>query len=172
MNPFKMNIILIGMPGSGKSTVGVVLAKQAGLDFLDTDIIIQSAAGRPLQEIVDTEGHMVLRRIEEEVLLKLDCRNHVIATGGSAAYSRAAMEHLKSGGTTVFLDAEIGTLQERVKDFSGRGLAKRPEQTFEDIYAERVPLYRMYADITVRCDGISHEEVSSRIMELLAPAKP
>jgi shikimate kinase len=165
------NIILIGMPGSGKSTVGVVLAKQTGLDFVDTDILIQTAAGRSLQEIVDTEGHMALRRIEEEVLLRLDCRNHVIATGGSAAYSSAAMEHLKSGGIAVFLHADISTLEERVRDFSGRGLAKSPDQTFSDLYAERVPLYRMYADITVSCDGMIHEDVCARIMEELGIAK-
>ena len=92
------NIVLIGMPGSGKSTVGIVLAKLTSRDFVDTDVLIQTSQGRTLQDIVDTEGYMVLREIEERILLKLDCINHVIATGGSAVYSHAAMTHLKSNG--------------------------------------------------------------------------
>ena len=122
------NIVLIGMPGSGKSTVGVILAKMASLDFVDTDILIQRAAGKSLQEIVDADGYLVLRRIEEEVLLKLDCRDHVIATGGSAVYSPAAISHLKKDGVIVFLDVDIETLQSRIRNYETRGLAKRPDQ--------------------------------------------
>lgn len=162
------NIVLIGMPGSGKSTVGVILAKLTARDFVDTDLLIQVCSGRPLQEIVDSDGHMVLRGIEEEVLLGLACRRHVIATGGSAAYSRRAMEHLKSDGIVVFLNADIATLQSRVRDFAQRGLAKRPDQSFADLFAERFPLYAKYADITVNCQGLTHEEVCSRIISELA----
>lgn len=162
------NIILIGMPGSGKSTVGVILAKLTSRDFVDTDVLIQVSAGRPLQEIVDSEGHMALRRIEEEVLLGLACRRYVVATGGSAAYSHRAMEHLKSDGIVVFLDADIATLESRVRDFAQRGLAKRPDQSFADLFAERFPLYAKYADITVDCQGLTHEEVCARIISELA----
>jgi len=159
---------LIGMPGSGKSTVGVILAKLTGRDFIDTDLLIQVAAGRPLQEIVDTDGYLALRMIEEEVLLGITCRRHVIATGGSAAYSEKAMKRLLSGGVVVFLDADIATLESRVNDFAQRGLAKRPDQTFADLYAERVPLYARYAEITITCAGLTHEEVCARIIAALA----
>ena len=161
----RSNIILIGMPGSGKSTVGVVLAKQTGLDFIDTEILIQSVTGRSLQEIVDTNGHMALRGIEEDVLLGISCRGHVIATGGSAAYSSKAMNHLRSNGVIVFLDVDITTLQSRVNDYATRGLAKQPGQTFPDLFAERAPLYAKNADITITCTGLSHEQVCVRILE-------
>jgi shikimate kinase len=162
--PLRPNIVLIGMPGSGKSTVGVLLAKKAFMDFIDTDILIQCAEGKPLQEIVDTQGHMALRRIEEEVLLKLECRNHVVATGGSAVYSEAAMEHLKSGGRVVFLEADLATLQSRVHDYETRGLAKRPDQTLEELFQERSSLYSHYADTTIHCAGLTLEEVCSAIL--------
>ncbi|HET6418683.1 MAG TPA: shikimate kinase [Geobacteraceae bacterium] len=163
----KSNIILTGMPGSGKSTIGVILAKLTGRDFIDTDILIQTAEGRTLQDIVDKDGHMALRRIEEDILLDITCRRHVIATGGSAVYSRRAMEHLVSDGVIVFLDADIDTLESRVKDFTRRGLAKRPDQSFADLFAERVPLYRKYAEITATCAGQSYEEVCARIIDRL-----
>lgn len=162
------NIILIGMPGSGKSTVGVILAKLTARNFVDTDVLIQVSAGKSLQEIVDKDGYMALRRIEEETLLGLACRGHVIATGGSAVYSAKAMEHLKSDGVTVFLDADIATLEARVRDYARRGVAKLPDQTFADLFAERYPLYGKYADITVNCAGLSHEEVCARIIGKLA----
>lgn len=167
MTRAKSNIILIGMPGSGKSTVGVILAKLTGLDFIDTDILIQTAAGRSLQDIVDADGHMELRRIEEEILLGISCSGHVIATGGSAAYSDRAMNHLRSDGIIVFLDVDITTLESRVNDFTTRGLAKRPDQTFADLFDERVSLYAKYADITVDCTGLSHEEVCAKVMDKL-----
>lgn len=164
----RSNVVLIGMPGSGKSTVGVILAKLTSRDFVDSDLLIQTAAGRPLQEIVDHEGYLALRRVEEEVLLGITCRRHVIATGGSAAYSRRAMDHLRSDGVVVFLDADIATLESRVQDFARRGLAKRADQTFADLFAERLPLYRAYADITIGCSGLSHDEVCARIIDELA----
>lgn len=167
----KSNIVLIGMPGSGKSTVGVLLAKQLSLGFIDTDLLIQSREGRPLQQIVDSDGYLALRRIEEEVLLALHCCNHVIATGGSAAYSIAAMRHLKAGGTVVFLHADIPTLERRVLDFSSRGLAKRPDQSLDDLFSERLSLYRQYADITIDSRNLSHEEVCRMIVTAVAAAK-
>lgn len=163
----KSNIILIGMPGSGKSTVGIILAKLASRDFVDTDVLIQVSQGRPLQDIVDLEGHMALRKVEEAVLLSLDCRNHVIATGGSAAYSDAAMKHLKSDGIIVFLNADLPTLESRVNDFGTRGLAKRPDQSFSDLFAERLPLYAKHADITVDNTNLSQEAVCAEIIKEL-----
>ena len=117
MAHIRSNIVLIGMPGSGKSTVGVILAKLTSLNFIDTDVLIQVSHGQTLQDIVDTSGHMALRRIEEKELLNLHVYNHVIATGGSAVYSPGAMKHLKSDGIAVFLDVDLPTLESRVCDF-------------------------------------------------------
>ncbi len=162
--PVKSNIVLIGMPGSGKSTVGVILAKLTSRDFIDTDVLIQTREQRALQELVDREGYMALRRIEERILLALLCQDHVIATGGSAVYSHHAMERLRADGVIVFLDADLATLRSRVHDFTTRGLAKRPDQTFADLFEERVALYVKYADITVNCNGLNHEEVCADII--------
>jgi len=153
------------MPGSGKSTVGIILAKRVSRDFVDTDVLIQVSQGRPLQDIVDLEGHMALRKIEEGVLLSLDCRNHVIATGGSAAYSDTAMKHLKSDGVIVFLNTDLHTLESRVNDFGTRGLAKRSDQSFSDLFDERLPLYTKHADITVENTNIMQEDVCSEIIQ-------
>ncbi len=172
MTTGKSNIVLIGMPGSGKSTVGIILAKLLSLDFIDTDVLIQISEGRSLQNIVDTQGHMMLREIEEKVILGLVCTNHVIATGGSAAYSDAAMGHLKADAIIVFLDVSLATVQSRVCDFTTRGLAKRPNQTLADLFHERLPLYRKYADLVVNCDGLSHETVCERIIQELTPRTP
>ena len=161
----KSNIVLIGMPGAGKSTVGVILAKLTSRDFIDTDVLIQISQGRLLQDIVDTEGYLALRKIEEDILLSLHCGHHVIATGGSAVYSHVAMEHLKSNGFVVFLDVYLSTLESRVRDFDTRGLAKRPDQTLYELFEERIVLYRKYADITVDCAGLSQEEVCTQIIK-------
>lgn len=161
------HIVLIGMPGSGKSTVGIILAKLTGRDFVDTDLLIQTAHGRTLQDIVDRDGYRELRRIEEEVLLKLDPRNQVIATGGSAVYSEAAIRHVASQGVVVFLHVDLATLRARVRDYDTRGLAKRPEQSLDDLFAERLTLYRKYAEVTIDCIGLTHEEVCARIIAAL-----
>jgi shikimate kinase len=171
MSHLRENIILIGMPGSGKSTVGVILAKLASQDFVDTDILIQMSAGKSLQEIVDTDGYMALRRIEEEVLLNLDAQNCVVATGGSAVYSPAAMAHLKKMGVIVFLDVDIATLKSRVRNYETRGLAKRPEQTLEELFSERTALYRKYADVTVDGSGTTQEEVCEAVLTELRARK-
>jgi shikimate kinase len=165
------NIVLIGMPGSGKSTVGAILAKLTSRSFIDTDVLIQTKQGRSLQDIFDHDGYLALRAIEEKVLLDLGCRSHVIATGGSAVYSRAAMEHLKSYGIVGFLNVDLGTLKSRVHDFETRGLAKRSDQSVADLFAERSALYRQYADVTIDSVGFSHEEVCARIIEELKGMK-
>ena len=161
------NIVLIGMPGSGKSTVGVILAKMTGRDFVDTDVLIQKEQGRSLQDIVDRDGYLKLREIEERMILKLECRNHVIATGGSAVYSQAAMTHLKTDGIAVFLNVDLQTLFTRVKDFDTRGLAKRPDQGVADLFSERHALYRKYADVIIDCEALTHEMVCEKIVRKL-----
>lgn len=151
------------MPGSGKSTVGVILAKLTGRDLVDTDILIQLEEGRSLQDIVDTEGRLALRKIEERVLLGIDHKRHVISTGGSAVYSAAAMKHLKSLGPFVFLDVSLSVLKQRIRNIDTRGLAKRPDQTLEDLFEERKALYEKYADITIDGNNLTQEEMAEAI---------
>ncbi len=165
------NLVLIGMPGSGKSTVGVILAKKTSRDFVDTDVLIQTSQKRTLQDIVDTDGYAVLRKIEEEALLGLFMQNHVIATGGSAVYSDQAMTHLKSDGILIFLDVDLATLESRVRDFSTRGIARRPDQSFAELFVERFALYTKHADITIKCDGMTQEQVCERLIEKVTVSK-
>ncbi len=152
------------MPGSGKSTIGVILAKLTSRSFVDTDVLIQAQEGRSLQDIVDQEGYMALRSIEEKVILGLDCRNHVIATGGSAVYSPAAMTHLKKDGFVVFLNVCLDTIKARVRNVDTRGLAKRQDQSIDDLFAERYVLYRKYADVTIDCTDGAQEDACARII--------
>jgi shikimate kinase len=161
----RSNIVLIGMPGAGKSTVGVILAKQTSRDFIDTDLLIQASEERTLQTIADRDGYLALRAIEEQILLSLDLAHHVIATGGSAAYSRAAMDHLRRHGVVVFLHLPFEELQQRVRDFATRGIARAPQQSFADLYEERLPLYTKYADVTIACRGLNQEQVSEAIRQ-------
>jgi shikimate kinase len=163
----KSNVVLIGMPGSGKSTVGVILAKQLTKRFVDTDILIQNIAGKSLQAIVNNEGHMALREIEEKVLLSVRCKNHIIATGGSAAYSEAAMLHLKKNGAVVFLQTTLSELKARIHNYETRGLAKRPDQSFQDLFNERESLYNKYADITVEGSSLTQDQVCDEIISQL-----
>jgi len=161
------NIVLVGMPGAGKSTVGVILAKEASLGFIDTDVLIQTFERRSLQSIIDSEGYLALRSIEERVLLGLDCHSHVIATGGSAVYSPAAMAHLAVDGVIVFLDVDLATLESRALDLGRRGIAKHPDQSFAELLEERSKLYAAYADVTVGCQGLNHDEVCAEILDRL-----
>lgn len=147
------NIILIGMPGSGKSTVGVLLAKTLGFDFVDTDLLIQKETGERLCEIIEKEGAERLAEIEEEICKNLLCDKTVIATGGSAVLSRDAMFHFSGMGKIVFLDVDLATLSERVGDLDERGVVRHKGQSFENLFEERLPLYRKYADITVGAKG-------------------
>lgn len=159
------NLVLIGMPGSGKSTVGVLLAKRLGLGFIDTDLLIQEDAGRTLQIIVDHEGYEALRRIEEQVLLKLEVRHKVISTGGSAVYSDRAMEHLKINGTVVFLDIPLDLVMERIGDHSMRGISRRPDQSLQALFEERFELYSRYADLTVKGAGLNQDQVCEAVVD-------
>lgn len=161
------NIVLIGMPGAGKSTVGVILAKRASLDFIDTDVLIQSCEHRSLQSIIDSQGYLALREIEERVLLGLECRGCVIATGGSAVYSRPAMTHLAENGVVVFLDVDLATLESRALDLGRRGVAKHPDQSFAELFAERRRLYLACADVVIDCQGLGHDLVCTGILGTL-----
>ena len=161
------NLIFIGMPGSGKSTVGVLAAKRLGMGFVDTDLLIQEEAGRTLQEIVDQDGYQALRHIEEQVLLKLSVENQVISTGGSAVYSDAAMRHLKANGTVVFLDIPLDVVIQRIGDYSLRGISRRPDQSLSELFDERFALYSRYADITVKGEGLSQDQVCEAIIRQL-----
>ena len=161
------NLTLIGMPGAGKSTIGIILAKNLSLGFLDTDVLIQINRGKSLQQILDESGHLALRAIEEEEICKLNVSRHVIATGGSAAYSERAMAHLGSMSTIVFLEVSYDEITRRIRNFETRGIAKGPHQTFQDLFVERQILYRRYAQLTIPCDGIDQEEVALRIASLI-----
>ncbi len=163
----KTNLVLVGMPGAGKSTIGVLLAKKLAMDFVDTDLLIQVQYGDALQEIMNTKGYLELRKIEESVICDINYLSYIIATGGSAVYSNKAMEHLKKTSKVIFLDVPFDEILRRVVDFETRGIAMRSDQTFEDLYQERRPLYQKYADITVQCDGKNQELIISEICNTL-----
>jgi shikimate kinase len=167
MTEQRRGVTLIGMPGAGKSTVGVLLSKRLALDFLDTDLSIQVRERRGLQQIVDGDGYLRLREIEEAVLLDVDPQGRVVATGGSAVYSEAAMRHLAAGSTIVYLEVAPAELRRRMRDYDTRGIARRPGQSFEELYAERTELYRRYADIRIDCTGLAQEDVLERIVAAL-----
>jgi shikimate kinase len=152
------------MPGAGKSTVGVLVAKHLGLGFVDTDLLIQERAGRRLQEILAGAGYRELRRLEEEAILSLEDRGAVIATGGSSVYSERAMRHLGETGVIVYLKAGLELLVARIDDYDRRGIANPADQSFEEINRERAPLYERYADVVVEVDGLTHKEAARAVM--------
>lgn len=145
------NVTLIGMPGSGKSTVGVLLAKLLGCQFLDVDLLIQEREGALLQEILDSRGTAAFLDAEEKAVCSLDCRHTVIAPGGSAVCRERAALHLKGLGPVVYLRVPLEELKRRIQNLSTRGIAMEPGQTLADVMAYREPLYRKYADLTVDC---------------------
>lgn len=155
------------MPGAGKSTVGVVLAKTLGMQFIDTDILIQERAGRMLQEILDTDGPDAFKRIEEETILSLHSSRAVIATGGSVVCSEDAMAHLKSAGLVVYLEIPYAEMEARLKNITTRGIVLLPGQSLRGMYDERVPLYERYADLTVACSGEDLESVVENVIKAL-----
>ncbi len=163
----RKNITLIGMPGAGKSTTGVILAKLFSFGFMDTDLLIQVNRKRSLQDIVNKEGPLYLRKVEEEEILKITPEKCVIATGGSAVYSDSAMVHLSSISTIVFLKADFDVIEKRIRNFDRRGIAKAKDQSFRDLFMERQPLYEKHAHIEVDCTGISQEEAAEAVIERL-----
>jgi shikimate kinase len=163
----KSNLTLIGMPGAGKSTIGIILAKNLAMGFIDTDVLIQINHQKPLQQILDESGHLKLRSIEEGEILKLNIENHIIATGGSAVYSDAAMTHLGRISTITLLDVDLATLRKRIHNFDTRGIAKAADQSFEDLFAERRRLYEKYAHMTVDAGRLDQERLAARIADSL-----
>lgn len=147
------NIVLIGMPGAGKSTVGVVLAKKLGYRFMDSDLVIQERKGMLLHRIIEEQGMDDFLKAENDINASLHTENTVIATGGSVIYGKEAMEHLKSIGTVIYLQLSCETVGKRLGDLNERGVAVRDGQTLHELYAERVPYYETYADITIDCEN-------------------
>jgi shikimate kinase len=153
------------MPGAGKSTVGIILAKNLSFGFIDTDVLIQINQQKSLQQILDESDHLNLRKIEEHEIMKLNIRNHVIATGGSAAYSTNAMSHLLNISTVIFLEVSFEEIKRRIHNFKTRGIAKSETQTFRDLYEERQSIYKKYAEITIDCNRLDQEEIAMQIAE-------
>ncbi|MFA6226329.1 MAG: shikimate kinase [Methanoregula sp.] len=161
------NIILIGMPGAGKSTMGVILAKTLGMKFIDTDIVIQEKTGRLLQEIIDTDGPDAFRKIEEKTILPLHCHHTVIATGGSAVFSERAMNHLKSGGIAIYVHISFEEMARRLKNIMTRGIVLIAGQGLRDMYTQRIPLYEKYANITIDCSHDAFETCVEKVIDVL-----
>lgn len=159
----KGNVVLIGMPGVGKSTVGVVLAKSMGYSFVDSDLLIQEREGRLLHEIIEEKGLDGFNEVENEVNASICASRTVIATGGSAVYGKQAMEHLKQIGTVAYLSLPLEELTERLGDLNERGVAIREGQTLADLLRERAPLYERYADITIDCEHRQIREIVQMI---------
>lgn len=155
----RSNIVLVGMPGVGKSTLGIVLAKTLKKPFVDTDLVIQEREDRFLQEIINDDGLEAFLKIEEEAVLSLKVRNHVIATGGSVIYSPAAMAHLKKDGTIIYLKLPLSTIEKRIRNITTRGIVMGKGRSLKDLYDERAALYEAYADLVVDCSGRRDEEI-------------
>lgn len=158
------NIILIGMPGVGKSTVGVLVAKALGMDFLDTDLVIQRKMKRTLQDIIDVEGLEYFVDLENKIVSEISADTTVIATGGSVVYGQDAMESLKSQGKVIYLELECCELVKRLSNIQTRGVAMRKGQSLDDLLKERDVLYRKYADIIISEKGLSIEETVNKIV--------
>jgi len=161
------NVVLIGMPGSGKSTVGVVLAKIMGYHFLDCDLLIQEKEGRLLSEIISQEGCEGFLQAEDRIISQIICDRTIIATGGSAVYGEHAMEHLRKIGTVVYLKISYEELKKRLGDLKDRGVAMKEGQTLKELYDERIGLYEKYADVIIDQDGMQIEASARRIRYIL-----
>lgn len=160
------NIVLIGMPAVGKSTVGVVVAKRLGYEFVDTDLLIQKQEKRLLKEIIAQEGNDGFLAIENQVNRDLDVENAVIAPGGSIVYCEEAMEHCKKTGTVVYLKVSYETIDRRIQNAKSRGVVLKEGQTLKDLYEERVCLFEKYADYTICEDGLTIEETIGNVLKL------
>jgi shikimate kinase len=162
------NVILIGMPGVGKSTVGVVLAKRLGFAFLDSDLVIQEREGRLLHEIISEKGVEGFWKVEEEANLSIETQRTVIATGGSAIYGRRAMEHFSQMGAVVYLKLPLEAIAERLGDLAERGVTLKEGQDLQALYEERVPMYERCADIIMDCEGKQIREIVKEIAGRIA----
>ncbi len=160
----KSNITLIGMPGCGKSTLGVILAKAINYDFLDSDLLIQKKTGEKLQAIINKYGNERFREIEEEVNASIDVKGTVIATGGSVIYGEKAMKHLKDISTVVYIKLSANEVLKRVNNVKTRGISMKQGETLLDLYNKRVPLYEKYADLIVDCDEMTTSESLNAIL--------
>ena len=163
----KDNIVLIGMPGVGKSTVGVILAKMIGYQFTDADLLIQKQEGKLLHEIIAEKGTDGFIEIEERVNASIEASHTIIATGGSVVYGKKAMEHLSHIGTVVYLKVPYDILEKRLEDIKGRGVVLKEGQTLRTLYDERTPLYEKYADIEISEDGLNVEQTVEKLIERL-----
>ena len=163
----KDNIVLIGMPGVGKSTVGVILAKMIGYQFIDADLLIQKQEGKLLHEIIAEKGTDGFIEIEERVNASIEASHTIIATGGSVVYGKKAMEHLSRIGTVVYLKVPYDTLEKRLEDIKGRGVVLKEGQTLRSLYDERTPLYEKYADIEISEDDLNVEQTVEKLLERL-----
>lgn len=161
----RSNIVLIGMPGSGKSTCGVVAAKMLLKNFFDTDLLIQNIEGRSLQDIIDEKGNEYFERAEESSILSLDIQGAVIATGGSVIYSEKSMEYLKKLGKIIYLHIDYDNMCKRINNFSTRGVLIKKGKTLKDMYDERLPLYKRWADVTIDCNNSSVEGIAQLIKD-------
>lgn len=164
----KKNIVLIGMPGAGKSTVGVVLAKALGYHFLDSDLVIQEETGKRLYEIINESGIDGFLEVENRINANIQAEKTIIATGGSVIYGEEAMEHLKSIGWVVYLKVTYESLEKRLGNLLKRGVAIRAGNTLLDLYNERVPLYEKYADIVINEENKDIGEVVQMVMAEMA----
>lgn len=162
-----MNVVLIGMSGAGKSTLGVLLAKAAGMEFIDTDIIIQKLKGKLLQDIINEEGLDSFLEIEEKVVVGLQITNCVISTGGSVVYLDKAMKYLKKDGNVIYLHVPYEEIEKRVKDIESRGIVIRKGYSLKDTYYERMPLYNSYSDIIFDCSNKSIEQCISGLLKII-----
>ena len=159
----KDNIVLIGMPGVGKSSAGIVLAKKLGYEFVDSDIVIQKEQGMLLKDIIAREGHDGFLRIEDSINSEIDVHRTVIATGGSAVYGGRAMKHFEEIGTIVYMRASYDTISSRLSDLNDREVAINPGQTLLDLYNERTVLYEKYSEVTVDIDDLTIEQTIHKI---------
>ena len=158
------NVVLIGMPGCGKSTCGVLAAKALCKDFVDTDLVIQQKEKMPLQAIIEQKGNEYFAAAEESAICSLAVANAVVATGGSVVYSEGAMAHLKQNAVVIYLQISFATMLRRISDMSSRGILLRAGETLEAMFAERTPLYEKYADHVVVCDDKEIEKTVSEIV--------
>ena len=163
----KSNIVLIGMPGVGKSTGGVILAKVLGYQFLDADLLIQEQEGKLLKDIIAEAGTEGFIQVENRVNASINCTKTIIATGGSVIYGQEAMEHLKEIGTVVYLQVSFESLEKRLSDIKGRGVVLKDGQTLYDLFRERTPLYEKYADLCVLEEGLGVEETVDLLVSKL-----